>query len=139
MTIDQPPIREPNQQKNSWNQDPINDLVSKLIEDDDPSPVSPPSPPPLSAPQPLPQQQPPQQPQPQPQRQPSPPPQMTPATASQQQQQKQPQPDQQIPSVQQIQWFYLDPQRNEQVLISLMLSLIICYSLHFCSLPIGHV
>ena len=121
MTIDQPPIREPNQQNNSWNQDPINDLVSKLIEDDDPSPVSPPSPPPLSAPQPLPQQQPPQQPQPQPQRQPSPPPQMTPATASQQQQQKQPQPDQQIPSVQQIQWFYLDPQRNEQVLlVSLM-------------------
>jgi len=114
LTIDQPPIREPNQQNNSWNQDPINDLVSKLIEDDDPSPVSPPSPPPLSAPQPLPQQQPPQQPQPQPQRQPSPPPQMTPATASQQQQQKQPQPDQQIPSVQQIQWFYLDPQRNEQ-------------------------
>jgi hypothetical protein len=47
---------------------------------------------------------------------------MTPATASQQQQQKQPQPDQQIPSVQQIQWFYLDPQRNEQVLFSLMKS-----------------
>lgn len=46
---------------------------------------------------------------------------MTPATASQQQQQqKQPQPDQQIPSVQQIQWFYLDPQRNEQVLFSLI-------------------
>jgi len=112
LTIDQPPIREPNQRNNSWNQDPINDLVSKLIEDDDPSPVSPPSPPPLSAPHPLPQQQPPQ---PQPQRQPSPPPQVTPATASQQQQQqKQPQPDQQIPSVQQIQWFYLDPQRNEQ-------------------------
>merc|ERR1719189_2153432 len=102
LTIDQPPIREPNQQNSSWNQDPINDLVSKLIEDDDPSPVSQPSPPPLSAPQPLPQQQPPQQPQPQPQRQPSPPPQMSPATASQQQQQqKQPQPDQQIPSVQQ--------------------------------------
>ena len=117
----QPPLQEDHSPplQNSYTEF----LVNQLIEDDEPSPASPPSPPTITAASQghgsnhmaatPPQQQ--HQPHPpQPQRQPSPPA-AAPESSPPQQQHKQPQPDQQIPSVQQIQWFYLDPQRNEQV------------------------
>ena len=81
------------------------DFVSKLIEEDDSAAMVVKTEPPISSqqhlqPQVQPQQQQLQQPQ-QPSPQPSP-------------QHHQPPPQEQIPSVQQIQWFYLDPKRNEQ-------------------------
>ena len=79
------------------------DFVSKLIEEDDSAAMVVKTEPPISSQQHLqPQVQPQQLQQPQqPSPQPSP-------------QHHQPPPQEQIPSVQQIQWFYLDPKRNEQ-------------------------